>query len=263
MKRRNRRVGIVVIAGAAIVLAGALGLLGPVSWLFDHTVVPAGRGLTGAGTGTGSFFHTLGQLGSLARDNASLTQENEQLRAQLAALGEVKQENIELRAQAGLNAAAGWQTVGADIVAYQPDSYRQYLTIDRGSNDGLKVGQAATSNGLLIGEVSATTATTAKIMLLADPEFRLAVRDQDTSATGVLSGQLGAGLVMDKISQTDQVHAGDTVVASGLGGGMPAGLAIGRIETVNSAANTVFQSAAISPSADLGRLRLIFIIKTP
>lgn len=261
--KHNRRVGIVVIAGAAVVLAGVLGFLGPVGWVFDHTVVPVGRGLTGAGTGTGHFFHTLGQLGNLARDNADLKQQNEQLRAQLAALGEVKQENIELRTQAGLNAAAGWKTVGADIVAYQPDSYRQYLTIDRGSANGVKVGEAATSNGLLIGQVSEVTPTTAKVILLNDPEFRLAVRDQDSNATGVLSGQLGAGLIMDKISQTDHVNSGDTVVTSGLGGGMPAGLAIGRIETVNSAQNTVFQSAAVSPSADLGRLRLIFIIQQP
>lgn len=259
--KRNRRVGVVVAIGAVLVLAGVLGFLGPVAWVFDHTVVPVGRGLTAAGTSTGSFFHTLGHIGSLASDNAALKAQNEQLQAQLAALGEVKQENIELRAQAGLSAATGWQTVGADIVTYQPDSYRQFLTIDRGSSSGIRTGQAVTSGGLLIGQVTQVSSGTAKIMLLSDPEFHLAVRDQDSSATGVLSGQLGAGLVIDEISQTDPIHPGDTIVTSGLGGGMPGGIAIGRVETVNSARNTVFQSAAVSPSADLGRLKLVFVVK--
>jgi len=259
-KRPNRRIGVIVGAALVVVVLGSLGGLSPVEWVFNHTVVPVGRSLTAAGTGTGNFFHTLGEVGSLASQNAQLQQQNASLTAQLAALGDVKQENADLRAQVGLSASAGWQVVGANIVAYQPDSYRQYITIDRGQDAGIKLGQAATSNGLLVGQVNQVNANTARVMLVGDPDFRLAVRDQDTGATGILQGQLGSGLVMDDISQTDQVHAGDTVVTSGLGGGMPPGIAIGRVETVNTAQNEVFQSAAVAPSADVSRLRLVFVV---
>jgi rod shape-determining protein MreC len=202
----------------------------------------------------------LSQINSLASQNNQLQQSNQQLKAQLAALGEVKQENTNLRQQLGLSAATGWSVVGANIVAYEPNSYRQYITLDRGSQSGLVVGQAATSNGILVGVISQVSATTAQVQLVSDPDFRLGVQDQDTGATGLLEGQLGAGLVMGEISQTDTIHSGDTIVTSGLGGKMSPGIAIGRVQTVNTAQNEVFQSAAIAPSTDISRLRLIFVV---
>jgi rod shape-determining protein MreC len=101
---------------------------------------------------------------------------------------------------------------------------------------------------------------TAKIMLVTDPEFRLAAKDQDTNALGIVHGQLGSGLLMDKIGQTDTVKPGDTITTSGLGRVVPAGLFMGQVQAVNARETVIFQSAQISTPLKVNQLRFVFVV---
>jgi rod shape-determining protein MreC len=202
----------------------------------------------------------LGRISQLARDNQKLARENADLRQRLAADAETRRDNELLRRQLGLNVAGAPHQVAAEVVAFQPDSYRQFVTINKGSRDGLATGMAAMSEGVLVGTLLDVQPTTAKIMLVTDPEFKLAVKDQDTAALGMLQGQLGSGLIMDKIGQTEQVKPGDTVTTSGLGGLVPAGLFIGQIQAVNTRENAIFQSAQVSSPLKPNRLRFVFVV---
>ena len=92
------------------------------------------------------------------------------------------------------------------------------------------------------------------------PSFKLTAEDQDTQATGVVQGQLGAGLAMTEIGETDQVHPGDTVTTTGLSGLVPAGLLIGKIESANAPTNAVFQSAEVSTTLVTNQLRFVMVV---
>ncbi|HSX01474.1 MAG TPA: rod shape-determining protein MreC, partial [Candidatus Saccharimonas sp.] len=115
----------------------------------------------------------------------------------------------------------------------------------------------------MVGVLTDVQADTAKIMLVTDPEFKLASKDQDTGALGILHGQLGSGLVMDQIGQTDVVKPGDTVTSSGLGGVVPAGLFMGEVQAVNARDNVIFQSAQISTPLKTNQLRFVFVVTGP
>ena len=115
----------------------------------------------------------------------------------------------------------------------------------------------------MIGTISDVQPTTSKIMLVTDPEFKLTAKDQDTGATGIVRGQLGSGLILDKIGQTDSVKPGDTVTTSGLGGLVPAGILIGQVESVNSRANVVFQVAQVETSLKVTSLRFAYVVLGP
>jgi rod shape-determining protein MreC len=259
-RRRNNRVATIVVAGALVVTAGAIGWLSPLGWLYDHTLVPIGHDLTSAGSGTGNFFHTASQLQSLASDNAQLQQQNDQLKAQIAQMSAIQRQNDTLRQQLGLQITGSTQTVAADVVAYEPDSYRQFLTINRGTKNGLANGMAVTSQGLLVGVLDSVTATSSKVLLVTDPQFKLAVIDQDTQAYGVVQGQLGSGLTMGEIAQTDKINPGDTVVTSGLGGVIPRGIPIGTVQAASGAQNAIFQSAQVTTDIVPTHLQLVFVV---
>jgi rod shape-determining protein MreC len=128
---------------------------------------------------------------------------------------------------------------------------------------GIKTGMAVLSQGMVIGTIADVQATTAKVMLVTDPEFSLTAKDQDTNATGIVRGRLGSGLVLDDIAQSDSVKAGDTVTTSGLGGVVPAGLLIGQLESVNTRANAVFQSGDVQTSLKVNSLRFAFVVLSP
>ncbi|HSX02075.1 MAG TPA: rod shape-determining protein MreC [Candidatus Saccharimonadia bacterium] len=258
--KANRRIYLAVGIGGALAVAGLLGWLGPLRWVYDHTVVPVSSGLATAGSTASEAMSNLGQIRQLAADNQRLQRENADLRQRLAADAETRRDNDLLRNQLGLEVAGTPQQVAAEVVAFQPDSYRQFVTINKGSSSGLKPGMAAMSQGVLVGTLSDVQAGTAKIMLVADPEFKLAAKDQDTNALGILQGQLGNGLIMDKIGQTDTVKPGDTITTSGLGGLVPAGLFIGQVQAVNAPENEIFQSAQISSPLQINHLRFVFVV---
>jgi rod shape-determining protein MreC len=150
--------------------------------------------------------------------------------------------------------------VAAEVVLFAPDSYRQFVTINKGKNAGIAPGMAVTSEGVLIGTIVDVQAVSARIMLVTDPEFKLAAKDQDTGATGILQGQLGNGLILDEIGQTDTLKPGDTVTTSGLGGLIPSGLLIGSVQSVNTRSNVVFQSAQVETEFRVSQLRFVFVV---
>jgi rod shape-determining protein MreC len=256
----RRRILVAVAIGALLVVAGASGGLGPVEWVYDHTIVPVGQTLSSAGSGTANFFGVLGQVRNLSSQNSQLELQNATLRGRLAASADAERENAELRRQLGLQQAGTPQQVGADVVAFQPDSYRQFLTIDRGSRNGIKIGQAALNNGIVVGTISAVSPSTAKLQLITDPEFALAVRDQETGALGVMHGQLGGGLTIEDIAQTDTMNPGDTVASSGLGGVVPENLLIGQVESINAQTGGIFKAAQVSTTLQAEQLRFVFVV---
>jgi rod shape-determining protein MreC len=257
---RNKVALGIAVAGLAVVL-GLAGWLRPVGWIFDHTLGYAVRPLVGVGVTTGEFFGNLGRIKDLASDNQKLTQENLQLRQRLAADSEVRQDNEALRQQLGLGPAAGLQQVSAEVVAFQPDSYRQFVTTNRGSKQGLAVGLAVMSDGVLVGTLSDVQSNSARVVLVSDPEFRLVAKDQESGALGVVHGQLGSGLVMEKIAQTDTIKAGDSIVTAGLGGQVPAGLLVGQVRSVDEHVNAVFQSAQVATPVRASGLRFVFVVR--
>jgi rod shape-determining protein MreC len=256
----SRRILIAVAVAALLVVAGASGGLGPVVWVYDHSVVPVGQGLSSAGSGVANFFELLGQVRHLSAENTSLELQNATLRGRLAASADAERENAALRRQLGLQEAGTPQQVGADVVAFQPDSYRQFVTLDRGTRNGLKLGQAALNNGIVVGTISAVFSTTSKLQLITDPEFALAVRDQETGALGVMHGQLGGGLTIEDIAETDSVNPGDTIASSGLGGVVPENLLIGQVQSVNAQPGGIFKAAQVTTTLQPEQLRFVFVV---
>lgn len=260
LSKVNRRISIVLAAALLLVLLGVVGKLGPISWLYDHTVVPIGSGLAGFGTSTAQAFANLGAVRNLAADNARLAEQNAELRQQVAADASIRRDNDQLRAQLGLEAVGGPQEIAADVVAFEPDSYRQLVTIDKGSSSGIHAGMAVLSGGILIGTINDTASNTARIMLVTDPDFKLTAEDQNTGADGLIEGQLGGGLSLDDIGQNDTVKPGDSVTTSGLGGTVPSGLLIGQVASVNTRTNVVFQTAQVQTTLQLSKLRFAYVV---
>jgi rod shape-determining protein MreC len=258
--KNNRRIIIIVGVGALLVLGGVVGVLSPLRWVFDHTLLPVGQGLAAVGSSTSQTFANISHVQDLAKENDALGRENATLRQRLAADAETKRDNEALRRELGLQVAGSPHETSAEVIAYEPNSYRQFVTINTGSSAGLKVGMGVLSEGVLIGLINDVQANVARVILVSDPEFKLTAKDQDTGATGLVQGQLGSGLSMTEIGQTDQVHPGDTVTTAGLGGLVPSGLLIGKIESVNGATNAVFQSAQVSTSLQTNLLRFVMVV---
>lgn len=263
-RRSSRRLGVILAASGFILLLGLKGWLGPVKGLADWTINPVGRWFGRAGAGVGGFTHLVSQIGSLSADNQRLAAENADLRTRLAEDAELRQQNDALRKQLSFGVATSQQLIPAEVEAYQPDNFRQFITIRRGSADGIKEGMAVTAEGALVGRITEVGQHDAKVFMVTDPTFRVNALDQeaDSRAGGTVHGQIGSGLVMEKIAQSDSVKQGDTIITSGLGGELPKGIIIGQVESVNRSDNAVFQTAQIVSPLKFSRLELVFVLRS-
>ena len=141
----------------------------------------------------------------------------------------------------------------------------QFLTIGRGSADGIRPGMAVVTSGTLVGTVQEVSPSTAKVFLVIDPSFRVAGIDQDQPdrPTGTIHGQIGSGLIFDKIAQNQTVKPGDTVITSGLGSDIAKGIIIGKVQTVDKRENGVFQSAQVSTDIAFSKLEIVYVVVRP
>lgn len=256
----GRRILGLIVAGALLVGAQRAGWLSPLKVVADYTITPIGSFFAGLGRGADNWWETAGNLSRLAAENKRLERENTELRRRLSEADELKAENASLRRELNFSQGSPFKLLTAKVTAYQPDNFRQFLTLNRGSSDGVKVGLAIVSEGVLVGKISEVSRTSSKVFLLSDPDFRVAAIAQTSRASGIVRGQIGGGLLMDKIPQSDAIEVGDTVISSGLGGEFPGGLIIGRVESVDSAKGAVFQSARVSSSLRLSKLELVSVI---
>jgi len=256
----GRRILGLIALGALLVGLQRIGWTKPLNVIADYTITPVNSWFAGLGRGGNGFFGTVTKIGQLASQNAGLTAANADLRQRVSQDAELKVENAELRRVLNFSESHNFNLVVARVVAYQPDNFRQFLTINRGSRDGVKVGQAVVGEGILVGNISNVTPTSAEVFLVSDPDFRVAALSQESRATGIVSGQLGGGLLLDQVAQSDTISPGDTVITSGLGGEFPPGLIIGTIDSISTAKGAVFQSAKLSNGLTLSRLDLVSVI---
>jgi rod shape-determining protein MreC len=264
MRRSYSKNIIITIALAlGLVLIGRLGFIRPVSVAIDYATAPIRAGFRFIGSRLSGVGTNISSIRSLDSENARLKQQVSQLKEHLSEEAEVRQENDILRRQLQVGGASNNQLLAADVIGYQPDNFRQFLTIAKGTNDGLRPGMAVVSDGVLVGTLSDVAKTTAKVFLVTDPNFKANGIDQESRANGTVHGQLGSGLIMDKIAQGDSLKPGDTIVTSGLGGEIPKGLIIGQIESVDQRDNQVFQTAQISSPLRVNKLELVFIRVNP
>ena len=142
------------------------------------------------------------------------------------------------------------------------DPLRNSIVIDRGGKAGVKLGQPViVDNGILAGKIIKVENNTSIAQLVNDQQSKVAVTimNVDTSI-GLVEGGYGLSIQMDFIPQNESVLVGDTVITSGLEEGIPHGLIIGTVDSVEKEAYQPFQKATISPIINLEKIREVSVI---
>ena len=212
--------------------------------------------------GIAGFFDFLGSIDELKNENEILIRENQELFSRNIQLEDMKKENDILRKELSLAPKAGFELEASFVIAQDPQGLGNYIFVDKGKNAGLGTGMPViVSGGFLVGRVSEAYSTSSRIILAADSESAVNAEAEESGARGIVKGEYGLGLKLDMVSQAEVINEGDTVITSGLGGGIPRGLVIGKISQVGQSEDKLFQQAAVSPAVDFSGLKIVFVVK--
>ncbi|HEY6516816.1 MAG TPA: rod shape-determining protein MreC [Steroidobacteraceae bacterium] len=185
-----------------------------------------------------SAWHWVGE--SFANRD-SLEAQNQHLRTQLRDLelrsmryDALAQQNAALIGLRNSLPPVAQRWLSADIVNVQLSSLRQRVLIDRGTVNGVTAGQAVLDDGGVVGQTMHVGPWSAEVILITDPEHALPVEIQ---RTGLRTIAVGAGdstsLGLPYLPANADIHVGDVLVTSGLGGVFPPGYPVARVTEVH------------------------------
>lgn len=139
---------------------------------------------------------------------------------------------------------------------------RGVLKIDKGAASGIRAGLPAVFNDNYIGKIVQTSVNASNIQLLTEPSSKVAAFsiNKNGKSKGVLLGQFGTEILMDKIFHEEQIEIGDLVYSEGTEGFLPRGLILGRVSEVLDRQNETFKQAKVTPIFDIRDLELVFVI---
>ena len=266
---RRKTIAYVVLMVASLLLLGVSS--NPFVRDLQHGVAFAFRpvqvAVDGMARDVSSIFATIAEIDRLREENAALRAENEQLEALSRGATELRRENELLTGLLQLRSGLEYEARAVTVIARESSEARRALVIDRGSADGIKVGQVViTSGGALAGRVVEVGSNFAHVVLISDSTSTVVGQLLSTAATGVVEGQLGGALVMEDVDVATTVTPGEEVFTAGieLGGGIrspyPKGLLIGQVIHVGRDPNAVVQRLFLEPAAPLERLEFLLVI---
>lgn len=230
---------------------------------------PFSAAVDGIAASVNSVFTTIAEIDQLRQENQVLRDQNDQLEAEARTAEELRRENEQLTALLQLRNGLEYQTTPAAVIARETNDIRRTVVIDRGSVDGLEVGDIViTRGGALAGRIVEVGSSFAHIALISDRTSTVIGQLSTAGVTGKVTGtgQERGELVMADVDATAEVTDGEEVFTAGieLGSGIrspyPKGLLIGRVVDVDHDPNEVVQTVILEPAAPLDRLEYVLVI---
>ncbi len=256
---------LLVLVGAAVVLAALrntnAGSATEAAVL--AAISPVRSALTSAASGAAAAIADAQRFDDVRNENAALRAEVARLRSSAADVQATRRENEELRA------ALDYQRQNTDVTLLTAqvagrDSVDSLdtLIIDRGASDGIQVGMAVLAEGSLAGRVRSVSTTSANVVPLQSTSsvVNALAQGDGGQADGIVEGDENGGLRLTRIEPDAPLAIGNLVVTSGLGGGFPRGLPIGRVIAVFTSPESVFREAAVEPFVRIERVGVVQIV---
>jgi rod shape-determining protein MreC len=163
---------------------------------------------------------------------------------------------LELRERLTLN------TVAAEVIASGAAPEFRTLTIDKGTQQGLRPDMAVIAPAGVVGRIVVPSLRAAKVQLLIDRNAAAGALIERSRAQGVVVGAGDELLRLEYVSEIADVAVGDVVVTSGIDGIFPKGFTIGRIEALDRSGGA-YRRITVRPAVDFSSLEEVLLVLTP
>jgi rod shape-determining protein MreC len=200
----------------------------------------------------------------LLRRNEALLRENQELKLQAIRTETVERENTRLRALVGWQQQQRWKFAVGRVILRDPANWWRTVQIDVGSRDGVRQDMPVIVPEGLVGRVSSVGLTRSQVVLLGDPNCKVAARvENESRSTGVIgpAGPLDRDLVeLGFLSRTANLKPGQFVRTSGEGGIFPRDILIGTVVDSRNIESGLATVSRIKLAANLNSLDEVFVL---
>ena len=172
-------------------------------------------------------------IANVYRENERLRQENEELFLLKDKMKALKAENEILKKLLHHIDLPQIKSYTARVIAENGDAFANSLIIYLGKEaPNIKRGYAVVNNRGLIGRIDIVSGNYARVTLLTDINSKIPVVSQKSRDRGILTGNNTNELSLIFTPLLAELHKGDLLVTSGVGGGLPPDIPVARIKRV-------------------------------
>lgn len=259
MKRKTGYIiGLAIIIGIVFYISaisrhgftGARGIFSPIVMLVRNV------GLTFSGWG--EFFNSRDYLRS---ENQRLNEQVKDLIEQIGDAEKSNTENADLKALLKYSETEKSSPIISRVIGNAKDPFREVIFIDRGLQEGVRMGAPILARGVLAGIVIKVIDHSSMVLMISDQTSKLPAKILGKEdAVGILEGH-GLLYHLTLLPRNSKVAVGDIVVSENLGVTLPRGLPIGTVTAIVDNNEDPFKTAIVEPLAELDNISFVSVLR--
>ena len=207
----------------------------------------------------------VGQFFSLVDVNKQLTERNTILEREVEALSEQLQRatrDTTYLEKLQANVLKNYETIPAKVVSSSLDKANNFITIDKGSADGVKKDMGVVCGTGVVGIVYLTSDHYSVVIPVLSEQSNISCSIRGRGYFGYLRWNGGSpeNAYVEDIPRHAHFKLGDYIVTSGYSSVFPPGIFVGRIKHVYNSENGMSYRLMVTLSTDFARLRDVCVI---
>lgn len=234
--------------------------------MVGSVLAPVQKGLTNIANMFARGYDYFFEFDSLSEENIRLKRE---LRAAEAKIRDINFQSIENEHLKNLLAIKEQKPElefeVCEVIARNTANWSSTLTIDKGTNVGLKNGDIVITEDGMLGYISEAGYNFSEITTVLDTDMSAGALATRTREVVVAKGDfelMGQGMLkLSYIGTDSELVIGDTVETSGTGGIFPKGILIGTVEKILPEEHGISNYAVVKPSVDINKAKTVFVVK--
>lgn len=232
-----------------------LGIISGISKGIFYITAPLIHVVTLPAEGLSYGYKKASEMLNVYEENQRLQKENEELYLLKDRMKALKAENIILKKLLHHLDIPQTQSYTARVIAENGSAFANSLILYLGDNaDHIKTGYAVVNETGIIGRIDIVSGKYARVTLITDINSNIPVISQKSRDRGILVGSNTQELKLIFTPLLAELHKGDLLVTSGVGGGLPPDLPIARIKKADM--DAVIATPLFTPS----KLEIVKII---
>lgn len=237
--------------------------------LFRHNSYQGSVWFSSANVVAGKVYElnsAIDQYFSLIDVNGRLTQRNIYLERQVSELSErlssYASQDTTMLEKLQMQAVAGLRMIPAKVVANSVDKNDNFMTIDKGSVDGVRKDMGIVSGSGVVGIVYLVSEHYSVVIPVLNSHSNISCTIRGRGYFGYLhwDGGSSADAYVDDVPRHARFRKGDIVVTSGYSSVFPKGIMVGTITQVYNSVNGMSYRLKVRLSTDFASLRDVCVI---
>lgn len=239
--------------------------LGPVKTVAGDVITPMQVGINKVGSFFTSKLDYFKSIDDLLAKNKELTEKLDKVNYENKLLIQGKYELDDFRKLYNLDQTyADYPKVAARVIKKDMNNWYNQFTIDKGTDDGIKVGMNVMAGNGLVGIITKTGHNNSVVRSIIDDSSNVMGMLLDSSATCVVKGNLKlldeGHIEVTGIKKGLGVKEGDEVVTSYISPKYHPGILIGYVSNIKVDPSNMTESGYITPAVDFSKLDMVLII---